>query len=203
MPLTAAAKAIALDAVVKGVTPPSSITHIGLFKWSEAAKALTTPFGVASTDIITVAAHGYANGDLLILVSATGGAGLVVNDPYYVIGVTTNTFQLSKTSGGTAVDFTTDFTAGSVRRLIELTGGAPAYARKAIAWASASAALEQIDDSTNGIAFDIPAAATVDYEAGFSAITAGTLLALDPGTGDSYAAQGVYNVTDAKVNLTT
>jgi hypothetical protein len=203
MPLTATAKAIALDAAVKGVTPPSSITHLGLFKWSEAGKALTTPFAVASTDTLTSTAHGYANGDLVLLTALAGGTGLVVNDPYFVIGVTANTFQLSKTVGGTAVDILTDYTSGTVRRLVELTGGSPAYARKPVAWNSASAALEQIDDSTNGAVFDIPSGATVDYEAGFSALTAGTLLALDPGTGDSYASQGTYTVTDAKINLSS
>jgi hypothetical protein len=53
MPLTAAAKKIALDAAVAGTNPTASITHLGMFRWSEAAKALTTPFGVASTDTFT------------------------------------------------------------------------------------------------------------------------------------------------------
>lgn len=203
MPLTAFAKAIALDAAVKGVTPPNSITFLGLYKWSEAGKALTTPFGQASNDTLTSTAHGYSNGDLVVFTALGGGTGLVVGDPYYVIGVATNTFQVAKTSGGTAVDITVDYTSGTVRRLVELSGGSPAYARKAVAWNSASAALEQIDDSTNGAVFDIPAGATVDYESGHTASTAGTLMALDPGTGDTYAAQGTYTVTDAKINLTT
>lgn len=203
MPLTATAKAIALDAAVKGVTPPSSITHLGLYKWSEAGKSLTTPFGAASTDTLTSTGHGYSNGDLVIFTALGGGTGLVVGDPYFVIATAANTFQVAKTVGGTAVDITVDYTSGTVRRLVELTGGSPAYARKAVAWNSASAALEQIDDSTNGAVFDVPSGVTVDYESGHSASTAGTLLALDTGTGDSYAAQGTYTITDAKINLTT
>jgi hypothetical protein len=204
MPLTATAKAIALDAAIKGVTPPLSVTHAGLYKWSEAGKNLTTPFGTASTDIFTSTAHGYANGDLVLMTALTGAAGVVVLDPYFIISTLTNTFQLSKTVGGTAVDFTTDATAGTVRRLVELTGGSPAYARKAIAWASASAALEQIDDSTNGIAFDVPLGGAVDYVSGHSASTAGTLMVIDDAqTPETFAAQGIYTLTDFKINGTT
>src|SRR3954468_12947022 len=97
MPLAATAKAIALDAVVRGQAPASQITHLGLYRWSEVGKALTTPFGVASTDTFTSTGRGYANGALVLLPAITGGAGLVFADPYFVIGVTANTFQLSKT----------------------------------------------------------------------------------------------------------
>jgi hypothetical protein len=199
VPLTAAAKKIALDAVAAGTTPTASITHVGMFRWSEAAKALTTPFGVASTDTFTSTAHGYANGDLLILTAVTGGAGLTVGDAFYVIGSTANTFQLARVSGGTAVDFTTDITAGSVRRLVEWSGGS--YARVAVAWSAAAAVSESITDSTNGAVIQAPSGVTADYEAGFSALTAGTLLALDTGTGDSFASAGTYTITDVTISL--
>lgn len=199
MPLTAAAKKIALDAVIAGTNPTANVTHVGMFKWSEAAKSLTTPFGVASSDTFTSAAHGYSNGDLLILVSATGGAGLTVGDAFYVIGATTNTFQLARVSGGTAVDFTTDLSAGSVRRLVEWSGGS--YARIAVAFSAAAAVSESITDSTNGAIVQAPSGVTADYEAGFSALTVGTLLVLDTGTGDSFASAGTYTITDVTVTL--
>lgn len=201
--LTASAKAVALDAAIRGVSPSLSATHFGLMKWSEAAKSLTTPFGDASTNAFTSTSHGYSNGDLMLFTAITGGAGIVVGDPYFVVSTAANTFQVSKTVGGAAVDFTTNVTAGTVRRLVELSGGSPAYARVAAAWSPASTALEQIDDSTNGAVFDVGASNTVDYSALFSASTSGTLMAIDDVTTETFAGQGTYTLQDFKVNLTT
>lgn len=53
----------------------------------------------------------------------------------------------------------------------EITGGSPAYARKAITWNAASTSTR----TNNGaLAFDVPAATTVSYVGLFSAVTAGT-----------------------------
>jgi hypothetical protein len=60
---------------------------------------------------------------------------------------------------------------------------------------------ESITDSTNGAVINAPSGVTADYEAGFSASTAGTLLALDTGTGDSFASAGTYTITDATISL--
>lgn len=61
------------------------------------------------TDTITETAHGMQNGDPVLLSNAGGGlpAGLAVDTTYYVVNATTDTFQLSLTSGGSAVDITT------------------------------------------------------------------------------------------------
>lgn len=70
----------------------------------------------ATTDIITSAtAHGLVAGDRFRFRTLTGGAGLVVNTVYFVIAanLTATTFQLSETSGGTAINFTTDITAAT------------------------------------------------------------------------------------------
>ena len=85
--------------------------------WQTARKACT---GVASTDIVTATdgPHGFANGQRICFLSLTGGAGLtaqsltVIAVVYYLINVTSTTFQVSLTSGGSAVDFTTDISAG-------------------------------------------------------------------------------------------
>jgi hypothetical protein len=63
-------------------------------------------FTAAVTDVITSAGHGLSNGEI-ITVSNSGGAlptGLSANTYYYVIEADTNTFEVSLTSGGTAVD---------------------------------------------------------------------------------------------------
>lgn len=65
----------------------------------------------------------------------------------------------------------------------ELTGGSPAYARKAVTW---TAAASGIRDNNAGLTFDIPAATTVAFHGLYSAITAGTNFAILPvqgGTG--------------------
>lgn len=61
----------------------------------------------AATDLVTSAGHGLQNGDVLQLTTATTlPAGLALVTDYYVIETTTNTFQLSATKGGSAVNIT-------------------------------------------------------------------------------------------------
>jgi len=64
-------------------------------------------FTAAVTDIITSAAHGLSERDCIQLTTATTlPAGLSLATNYYLINVTTNTFKLSATPGGTAVNIT-------------------------------------------------------------------------------------------------
>jgi hypothetical protein len=184
-----------LDAL-KGTAPVVPITHVGLYDEDAAIAAVT---GVASTDILTKVGHGLVNGNLVVLRSLTGGTGLFTEIPYYVVGVSGNDFQLSRVSGGPAIDFTTNITTTEVVRLVEVSGGAPAYARAAIAFNAASDA--SMDDSTNGAVVDVPAGFTINYVGFFSALAAGTLLAIDSVTAESFGGQGTYTVTDADLDL--
>lgn len=197
---TVLAKNIMLDAL-----RTAGITHVGAFQ-ADAGKAVT---GVAATDIFTSAAHGYANGDLVALSLITGGAGLKA-DPnagldltkrgaYFIIAQAVNTFQLAERPGGPAVNFTTDLTGGTVTRYIELAGGAPAYARKAIAYNAAAEAT--MDDSTNGAVIDVEGGDTVNAVGQFSAAAAGNLLAFNVVTQEAFGAQGTYTVTDSDLDL--
>jgi hypothetical protein len=80
---------------------------------------VTLTTSAAADDIIdTTTAHGYAAGDRVVFSSLTGGAGLSTNQAYYVIAANlgAQTFQVSTTAGGSAVNFTTDITAGTVAR---------------------------------------------------------------------------------------
>lgn len=85
--------------------------------------------GVAATDVFTKTAHGWANGKTVVFASLTGGTGLALGTVYYIIGATANTFQLSLTVGGAAVNFTTDVTdasiGGSISCCSEITGNTP------------------------------------------------------------------------------
>lgn len=82
--------------------------------WTGTGKAVT---GVAATDIFTSASHGYLAGQPVVFSGLTGGAGIGVGR-YYVIAanLATNTFQVSATPGGAALNFTTDLTVGTVTR---------------------------------------------------------------------------------------
>ena len=80
--------------------------------------ALTGVTGVAATDIITTTAHGYVAGQAIRFSALTGGSGLSTGTTYYVLSsnLAANTYQVSATPGGSAVNFTTDITAGTVAK---------------------------------------------------------------------------------------
>lgn len=111
------------------VTDEGFIDASGRFEPSEVAvgAAVTLATSAAADDIIdTTTAHGYAVGDTVSFPSLTGGAGLTARAKYYVIAANlgAQTFQVSATPGGAAVNFTTDITAGTVRK-----GGSPVLVR--------------------------------------------------------------------------
>lgn len=81
----------------------------------------------------------------------------------------------------------------------EATGGAPAYARKAITWNAAAA--KNLDSATAPV-FDVPAG-TYTHWGGWDALSAGNFLA--GGTlsaSEIYAGQGTYTLTDADISAT-
>lgn len=80
----------------------------------------------------------------------------------------------------------------------EVSGGSPAYTREAITWNAASGG--SLDNNANP-SFDVPAGTTVTHLGLWSAATAGTFYGSVAVTSETFAAQGVYNVTDLDVNL--
>jgi hypothetical protein len=196
VPLSTDAKNLML-AALKGTNPTTPITHVGIFQ-ADAGRAVT---GVASTDVLTTTSHGYSDGDVVLLSALTGGTGLVASRIYYVRDSTTHTYKLALVAGGTAVDFTADLSAGTVTRIVELTGGSPAYARKAIAFNTPVGGA--MDDSTNGAVIDMPAGSRADYHTYHSASTAGMLLSvnLPPVGPETFVGQGTYTVTDVDFDL--
>ena len=75
--------------------------------------ALPAATAAAATDLVTSTSHGLTVGDLVIFTALTGGAGLATNTWYYVTFANANTFKLSATKGGTAIDITTNATAAT------------------------------------------------------------------------------------------
>lgn len=110
------------DVDIEYSTLPSDITaFVGVSDKDTVSGTLYTPadfnishdqtFGTgdvnAGTDTITITSHGLTNGDP-VQFSSTGTlpAGLSAGTTYYVINSATNTFKVSATSGGGAVDIT-------------------------------------------------------------------------------------------------
>lgn len=91
----------------RGVNRPASKYrfHSGLYVPDPAIKAFTAN---SITDQITITAHGYANGDMLIFRPGSLPAPLVPALIYYVRDSAANTFKLAATSGGSAIDLTTN-----------------------------------------------------------------------------------------------
>ena len=81
-------------------------------KWWNGISWKTTKTGAtftvdAGTDTITSAAHGLLNGDIITVSAATTiPTGLAASTNYYVRDKGDNTFKLSATSGGAAIDIT-------------------------------------------------------------------------------------------------
>jgi len=103
------------------------------------------------------------------------------------------------TAYGTAATHAALFTAdpgttGSVTG--EVTGGSPAYARKAITWSSASAGV-----ITATVTFDVPTGTTVTYAAVCGGLTGANLLDKGAVTSQAFASQGTYvlNLTYTQV----
>lgn len=100
-----------LKLVSVGATPSVVLTLDYAFS---VKKLVSITWGAAvntGTETITSNAHGLVNGDL-VTTNGTGTppGGLTNLASYFVVGATTNTFQLSLTSGGAAIDLTSQGT---------------------------------------------------------------------------------------------
>lgn len=69
----------------------------------------------ASTDTFTAANHGMTNGSKIAFYGDSLPTGITGWSVYYVINADTNTFQISTTPGGSAVDLTTDGEGGFIK----------------------------------------------------------------------------------------
>ncbi len=80
----------------------------------------------------------------------------------------------------------------------ELSGGSPAYARKAVvmdAAASGSRALHA------DVTFDVPASSSVSYVGYWTAATGGVFHGSDPVTTETFGAQGEYKLNASGTSL--
>lgn len=68
----------------------------------------------SATDTITLSHHGYSNGDVVYFSTGSVPAGLTANNDYYVKSATLNTFKVSATRGGSAMNITSNATGVDV-----------------------------------------------------------------------------------------
>ena len=80
----------------------------------------------------------------------------------------------------------------------EISGGSPAYARKAITWDAATAGSL---NSSNQPVFDVPAATTIAFVGFWSALTLGVFYGAADVVDEVFTNQGTYTLTDADLDL--
>lgn len=116
---------------ISGWTALTAGTYLGCLPMQgdlDAAAAARRSFVVpdATTDVLESPAHGFANGDMVVVWAAGGTlpAGLAEQTVYHVRDVTTDDFKLAATSGGAAVNLT-GLGSGQVQRIVPETFAAP------------------------------------------------------------------------------
>jgi len=80
----------------------------------------------------------------------------------------------------------------------EISGGSPAYVRKAITWNPAAAGSI---DSSNQPVLDVPAGKTVSYVGFWSAESGGVFYGAADVVDEVFGAQGTYTLIDADLDL--
>ena len=78
-----------------------------------------------------------------------------------------------------------------------MSGGSPAYARKALTWNAAGSGTMDGD----AVTFDVPASTTVSWVGFWDAATAGNFLGAANVTDEVFASQGTYELTDVDADL--
>jgi surface protein len=92
---------------------------VNLATSTAAAQSMSVTF-TDTGDLVTSAGHDFRNGDGVIFTNVTTTAGITAFTLYYVINATTDTFKLSASYGGAAVNLVNDGTGTALRGTIML-----------------------------------------------------------------------------------
>jgi len=105
----------------------SAVSAGTFYGWSPLNGGTVFPFYAANSgDLFTTDAHGYSNGDQVYVHAVSGSSlptGIAEGTRYYIISVSGDTYQLSTTSGGSAIAISTDG-AGMIQKVVPETFGA-------------------------------------------------------------------------------
>lgn len=138
--LNTASAGVTLDLPNNRVYVHNGVAATHQFYVYSTTASLNCPLSVGATidqatDRITITSHGYVDNTPIFLTNLSGGAGLTNNTVYFVRNSTANDFQVSGTSGGTAINITTNGTADICRAFgttgdawVHKTGNLPALA---------------------------------------------------------------------------
>lgn len=101
-------------------------TYLNTAGWATYAETDSVTFQDIG-DTVTLNSHNLQNGNTISFTSITSTTGISINTLYYVISVTTNTFQVASSSGGSALALTTNGSGTMVRFIPKTgaTGGSP------------------------------------------------------------------------------
>lgn len=102
------------------------------------------------------------------------------------------------TASATNPDFASLHTAYSATGTNEVTGGSPAYARKAITWSSPASGSTALNGTLPS--FDVPTGTTVQFVGGFDAVTSGTFLFMQALGAQTYKPAMMETSTDLTNN---
>jgi hypothetical protein len=120
--------------------------------------------GTEATNLINHAGHPFVNGDQVTFTALTGGAGLstAVTAYFVVNSVAGVSYQLSATSGGAAINFTTDISAGTIGRAFGQTGDLFVHKTGNLPALTGTLLLTDSEDFAQPTATGIPAIDTFD-----------------------------------------
>jgi len=104
---------------------------------------------------------------------------------------------------GTQYGFAAAYTAdpGATGVANEVTGGSPAYARKAITWVAATSASPSVKALATFPVFDIPAGTTVAFIGIWTLASGGTYGGCWDVSDEVFAGQGTYTLTAGSISL--
>lgn len=83
----------------------------------------------------------------------------------------------------------------------EVTGGSPAYARKAVTWGTAGTPTAGEVAATNQPIFDVPSGVTITYVGVWSASSGGTFYGGGEVPAEAFGSQGTYTLTTLIMDL--
>lgn len=81
----------------------------------------------------------------------------------------------------------------------EISGGSPAYARKAITFDPATGA---VLSASGSVSFDVPGGATVTHVGYWSAATGGSNYGYEAVTSETFGNQGIFQVPSVDISIT-
>lgn len=112
--------------------------------WPSLSQSVTAD---SSTDKITLASHGFAANQKVVLSGSVAPGGLSFGTTYYVVTDTSSTFKLAATSGGAAIDITSN---GTSVTLVTSTEGQSQLTKHGLSKINTSTGATTFQDTTGG-----------------------------------------------------